>query len=285
MGKQILFNWVKSLDGVYDVVLEGWLPDTKQRPDIMFMYNNQQYVIEFQCTPISSELLERRELYKAAGVVDIWVMGLDKYTVLTDEKTGNITNNYSKTIEREVFAYLDVKNNNLLVRGLQLKEPLFSSNRGMSIYYVYKTDCLKFDWLKNKFELTDEYVQDLFEEINFKNRIFYNRLSEIINEINSELNTDFIYYKTDSCSAVVYSKSLSMRYSIYPTCLERCMYGWSGERGFKNKLYWSKEHKYRKIITYDIIDLEIIKSSILRDITVTLKKRYQNFINKQIGGE
>nr|DAQ68673.1 MAG TPA: competence protein [Caudoviricetes sp.] len=40
-GKIALFNWIKSQDGVTDAVMEGWLPTTKQRPDVMFWYNNQ----------------------------------------------------------------------------------------------------------------------------------------------------------------------------------------------------------------------------------------------------
>src|SRR5574344_839996 len=37
-GKTQLYQWVCGLPGVTDAVLEGWLPATKQRPDIMFMF-------------------------------------------------------------------------------------------------------------------------------------------------------------------------------------------------------------------------------------------------------
>lgn len=78
-GKRSLYEWIKSQSDVTDVILEGWIPTTKQRPDIMFKYNGKQYVIEYQCTPISTEFYERHELYKAAGVIDIWICGLKKY--------------------------------------------------------------------------------------------------------------------------------------------------------------------------------------------------------------
>ena len=78
-GKKDLYEWVKSQHGVTNAVLEAWIPETKQRPDIMFTYNNKKYVIEYQCSPIASEYLERHELYNAAGIHDIWICGTEKY--------------------------------------------------------------------------------------------------------------------------------------------------------------------------------------------------------------
>lgn len=79
IGKQDLYEWIKKQDGVTDVILEGWIAETKQRPDIMFKYNGEQYVIEFQCSPIVTEYYERHELYKASGIKDIWICGVEKY--------------------------------------------------------------------------------------------------------------------------------------------------------------------------------------------------------------
>lgn len=78
-GKRDLYEWIKTQDGVTNAVLEGWIPETKQRPDIMFMYDNKQYVIEYQCSPIATEYIERHELYKASDIVDIWICGTKKY--------------------------------------------------------------------------------------------------------------------------------------------------------------------------------------------------------------
>lgn len=102
-GKELLYKWILQQDGVTDVVLEGWIPETKQRPDIMFKYNNKQYVIEYQCTPIASEYLERHELYQAAGINDIWVLGTDKYIYKKEIK--KIFR--SKYIEKYVDYYFD----------------------------------------------------------------------------------------------------------------------------------------------------------------------------------
>ena len=78
-GKKDLYEWVKSQHGVTNAVLEAWISETKQRPDIMFEYDNKKYVIEYQCSPIASEYLERHELYNAAGIHDIWICGTEKY--------------------------------------------------------------------------------------------------------------------------------------------------------------------------------------------------------------
>ena len=74
-----IYNWIKTISGVSDVGIESWIPETKQRPDIKFRYNGDLYVIEYQCSPISSEYYERHELYKAAGINDIWILGAQKY--------------------------------------------------------------------------------------------------------------------------------------------------------------------------------------------------------------
>ena len=78
-GKRDLFEWIKKQNGVTNAVLEGWIPETKQRPDIMFEYGDKKYVIEYQCSPIATEYVERHDLYNASGIIDIWICGTSKY--------------------------------------------------------------------------------------------------------------------------------------------------------------------------------------------------------------
>lgn len=78
-GKIALYEWVKNQDGISNCILEAWIPETKQRPDIMFEYNRTMWVIEFQCSPISSEQVQRHELYTASGINDIWICGVENY--------------------------------------------------------------------------------------------------------------------------------------------------------------------------------------------------------------
>lgn len=78
-GKYDLYKWIIKQPGVTNVILEGWIPETKQRPDIMFEYYGKQCVMEYQCSPISTDYYERHELYQAAGIEDIWICGAKNY--------------------------------------------------------------------------------------------------------------------------------------------------------------------------------------------------------------
>lgn len=100
-GKRDLFEWIKKQNGVTNAVLEGWIPETKQRPDIMFEYEDKKYVIEYQCSPIASQYIERHELYQAVGINDIWICGTEKYFQKYHNGTGtkriNLLEGESKT--------------------------------------------------------------------------------------------------------------------------------------------------------------------------------------------
>ena len=103
-GKRDIYEWLLSQDNIKDVVLEGWIPETKQRPDIMFKYNGIQHVIEYQCTPISTEYYERHDLYNAVGIVDIWICGANKYFQSYHKGSGN---KRMSVIENESRKYYD----------------------------------------------------------------------------------------------------------------------------------------------------------------------------------
>lgn len=100
-GKIALYKWALTQDELTDVVLEGWIPGTRQRPDLMFKYMDTQYVIEFQCSPICTEFHERHELYQAGGVIDIWITGTEKYNFKSYRRRGF-------TIEQFSTAFFDV---------------------------------------------------------------------------------------------------------------------------------------------------------------------------------
>lgn len=103
-GKRDLFEWIKKQIGVTNAVLEGWIPETKQRPDIMFEYNGRKYIIEYQCSPIATEYVERHDLYKAFGIIDIWILGTEKYLKRSMRK---------KYIQDYSYAFYSTKENAL----------------------------------------------------------------------------------------------------------------------------------------------------------------------------
>lgn len=121
-GKLMIYDWIKNQDCITNCKLESWIPETKQRPDIYFEFDGERFVIEFQCSPIASEFLIRRELYKLAGIKDIWILGTEKYNVETDiSGKSNRFNRFNKFkhIEKTLqqnnkLIYLDVKNGKFL---------------------------------------------------------------------------------------------------------------------------------------------------------------------------
>ena len=103
-GKADLYEWIKIQPGVTDAVLEGWIKSTHQKPDIMFKCNNEQYVIEYQCTPIASEYEERHQLYQVAGINDIWILGWRKFVYCRkyiQKKTDYYYDTYTECIKRQ----------------------------------------------------------------------------------------------------------------------------------------------------------------------------------------
>lgn len=185
-GKTLIYNWIKYQSGVSNVKLESWIPETKQRPDIYFEYDSKRYVIEFQCTPIASEFLLRRELYKLAGINDIWILGTDKYNIHIDKKGNPFHDKRIKTIVKELLSedrllYLDVarktfiSNSRILSIDDEFKEIIRDVHTSSSI---------------NSFDLFHQYYLEgdfLFIE-DIDNFIFDNKIT-LNTEMQSLVNT------------------------------------------------------------------------------------------------
>lgn len=154
-GKIDLYEWVQKQDGVTDARLEGWLLDTKQRPDIMFKYNGNQYVIEFQCSPIASEYLKRHELYRAAGVHDIWICGTENYLGM---------NKRLNTLEKDCRMYYDTKNKLFYLLDRLSEKDMDKINKMSSLrdkcdtpYKKRKYAKREFHVMKNSLDYADGY--------------------------------------------------------------------------------------------------------------------------------
>lgn len=192
-GKLLLYNWIKNQDGVTNCQLESWIPETKQRPDIYFEQNGKKYVIEYQCTPIASEFLIRRELYKLAGINDIWILGTEKY---------NLDSERCRAIEKgNVFSnglmYLDVNNKKLMInieeinknQGVfNISSKFYSSdnlkylidNEFITKYTIYRklhsNQLDGFIFLEGKIKVIDDIVRHIkLLERNFKAKYDYNK--------------------------------------------------------------------------------------------------------------
>ena len=131
IGKKDLYEWLKKQPGVTDCVLEGWIPATKQRPDIMFKYNGEQCVLEYQCSPIATEYLERHELYQDAGIKDIWILGTEKYFNNSSRKK------YIQSIS--IGHYSPVSNEFILYEYTDFYRTLNKNKLDITTYGTYNT--------------------------------------------------------------------------------------------------------------------------------------------------
>lgn len=144
-GKILLYNWlieVKDELGLENIKLESYIPSTRQRPDIYFEMNNKMFVIEFQCTPIASEYLYRKDLYKLANINDIWILGTLKYDVY-ERSNGNVYHKPRfKFIEQHEKLYLDTEKRKIFIGRDFIKQHLPYKLMVMKNFYSYfLNDC------------------------------------------------------------------------------------------------------------------------------------------------
>ena len=183
-GKRDLYEWIKKQQGVTDVILEGWIPETKQRPDIMFKYNGKQCVMEFQCSPISTEYYERHELYQAAGIEDIWICGTDKYFG---------ENKRFDTLEKECGIYYNVRSKNIIKSDSCLYNvPEFLEKYHKEYYYssIEKIERKK----ESRYYLSKgkKFYFYFMDEIEFQNKIIFktdlkNNYEDIYNKTKNDM--------------------------------------------------------------------------------------------------
>lgn len=166
-GKRDLYEWIKKQPGVTDVILEGWIPETHQRPDIMFKHNGKKCVIEYQCSPISTEYYERHELYQAAGINDIWILGTDKYFG---------KNKRFNTLEKESGIYYNVWTKHIIVSKCTLNNiPDFMTRLYYKEYFFCYLDEIK-ENIENRYFCNKgaKFYFYFMNEIEFKDKIIFN---------------------------------------------------------------------------------------------------------------
>ncbi|MGG7618553.1 competence protein CoiA [Bacillus coreaensis] len=76
-AKMQLFEWLEK--ECSEVELEVFLPNIMQRPDLMFTYLGNTYCVEYQCSPISEEIFEKRTNgYLSSGLTPLWILGANR---------------------------------------------------------------------------------------------------------------------------------------------------------------------------------------------------------------
>jgi competence CoiA-like predicted nuclease len=73
-GKLLLYEWLKQ-QGI-SVNLEVYLPEIRQRPDLLLSVLDKKIAVEFQCAAVSmEEVVNRTSGYQSAGIIPIWIVG------------------------------------------------------------------------------------------------------------------------------------------------------------------------------------------------------------------
>ncbi|MFR6559781.1 MAG: competence protein CoiA, partial [Weissella confusa] len=74
LGKLQLADFFESIGGT--VELEVWLPEIKQRPDLVVTFDNVKIAVEFQFAPITAQRVsERTRGFESLGMDVVWVLG------------------------------------------------------------------------------------------------------------------------------------------------------------------------------------------------------------------
>lgn len=75
-GKLDLYNWLQNQSSINDVMLEPYIREIKQRPDLLFKDGAKRMLIEYQCSSIAQNMLQQRSLkYKEQKIIDFWILG------------------------------------------------------------------------------------------------------------------------------------------------------------------------------------------------------------------
>lgn len=308
-GKKDLFEWIKVQKGVSNAVLEGWISETRQRPDIMFIYKNQQYVIEYQCSPIASEYIDRHELYKSSGIHDIWILGTKKY--LGCNMREKFIQNKAKLFydsDLKLFIYptllldaLQIKKSNLFKQIYEHKNEKFY---GLEIDDFYFDKTIKHILLKDIEDSVNKHNKRLQSKIEFQlnnAKFFKAKEKQIFNKIKNSLVFNYNYYnfysikeknknlylfandikRIDSLNKILqfnknnWNISIKLNRGKYTLIAEPIVSNFYGEINFYKKSFNSME-----LISY-CNDIDIFKNVLLK-LMIDNKDKILNYENKEL---
>lgn len=238
-GIKMLYNWLNSQKDIENLQLEKWISETKQRPDIYFTKSGQEYVIEYQCSPIATQYNKRHDLYKLQGIKDIWILGVDKYSIEEYEKVLNLElfeteliNLRFKTIEIEINnsdnSLLYFNKNGSLIKTVKEIKPKSG----------YKT---KYDNIIDSKKLSDCGFEDVFKKGNLYDdesdfKIITNKIKNTVDKLNNEVYEGNYRFRS-------FIDNYKLKFSIYS-----CYNGYIFETCIKD----FKEDNLIKVINYEI---------------------------------
>lgn len=168
-GKTLLYKWLLELQNnniVQNVKLEAYIAETRQRPDLYFEQDNKRFVIEYQCSPISSEYLERHRLYELAGIKDIWILATNKYI---DKSESEYENPFrKKEIEKHTNFYFDS----------EYKIFMFNNIDNLKIENTYEIKSTYNCWRNSNYQSKIEYFSKEYRHKFYNNLLCLDDLSK-----------------------------------------------------------------------------------------------------------
>lgn len=300
-GKLILYKWLlekQEIGIIKNLQLEYFIKSTKQRPDIYFEIENDKYVIEFQCTPIASEFLKRRELYKLANINDIWILGLYKYNLdIDNDQISHST--YYKTIEQYNHIYLDVISSNIYINNSLIRKQLPFNLINLNEYYKFsisdfiinvdiksislrnalispfvESDSNKFEELNRKKELEKELGSMLGGVVSHLNDYFTSNIDKYCNFQYRSGHTPY-YLKAIDFNNSDTERSIFIKENSIDFCqkyLKSVVVG----RGRRGGPIWGKRTSYYQIASKEIYNFESDQLvSIISNFIINSFKKYQ----------
>lgn len=264
-GKMHIFYYLKKKG--YQVELEAYLKELKQRPDLLLMINNRKVAIEFQCSFLSIErMIERTNNYYKHGYEVYWILG-EKLNPNT-----RITVLQKSFIQYHTLFSFYLLNYSVKDKKLQI------------IYDIQKTVHRK--WCFNRVTINKAVLLDLLEERKIKISIHKQNKTYKIEKIHSALmksvyrsdpRLKLFCYKLYLNGQTVQSMPLELYLPVKNEWLiETYSFLWK-----YLLLDWVESHQVGKVITRKMIDSLMDKFTAERQIELTRMpmvniEQYQN---------
>ncbi|MEH7239258.1 competence protein CoiA [Bacillus sp. JJ1562] len=147
-GKRQLYQWFQSQG--FDVILEPFLPEISQRPDLLVTTQNKRYAIEYQCSQIDYPLFKKRsDSYKNEGIVPIWILGakwfkrMSTYSVRLSPFQWLFATSFNQPIQPSILYYCPDTSTFIKLSNLQ---PFTTGEAFCSIHF-YKEKVISFSRL------------------------------------------------------------------------------------------------------------------------------------------
>ncbi|WP_064199083.1 competence protein CoiA [Brevibacillus brevis] len=159
-GKELLFEYFQQRysDVAEEVDIEHFIPQTGQIADVYVRFKNgQEWAIEYQRSNISLDTLKRRrELYKNAGIKDIWIVGENLAKIQSDDTIS------FKRISQVLFKNTSFGKNCLIALnpetgkvGIYRNITAINSRRYKSYKSFYDLDDIEFNLIGEPFGIRD----------------------------------------------------------------------------------------------------------------------------------